>query len=830
MLMLHGLVLVAGAVLFGLEICASRILQIPFGSTVYVWSSVIGVFLLCLATGNLIGGRIADLAAKPRRLSFMGMVAGIWIAVCPFWVPQLSSAIATLPLPPTIAATIATLTCFGAPAVVMGALTPCALRIAGADQETVGATAGRLYGLSNIGSIAGVFLVSFIAARTIRVSWTMIALGILLAVVSAGLYPLKNITVPARQAAKWKKKQRKRRATEAEDLALSGAAVAGVLVLIGVSSAILMTVEVAGAMVLQGHFGARLYVWGAVIGAFLAAITIGNVLGGKLADRCPQGWLLSVIMILAGIWIISVPLWEESCNEWLRPPRGDDVLPGPLGAFVAVCILYGAPIILVGVAVPFGLRLLVRTKDTLGRVSGLVYAVNNCGAIAGTFAVPFVLVHFINYRMMLVVSGGVGVGAALLMLACWRKSTTAKTQLGSVLAMTGAGVATLVLAVISWQACRKPGVSLDDRFAERLVDFQSTPYNRVLVTEVLETDAFRPPEEPGNLAAERFAPRLWTRTMKFNQRVQSAVFIDHKKFPLPSGLPHGAPSVGYPNLFQCGLLLLPELPPKRILAIGAGGLITPRQFHDTFPPNTETGYPGIVVDVVEVDRDVVEIAKRHFFPPSRGFQEHYAQRMNLHVADGRQFLREQPVETYDLIIIDAFSSDGQIPLHLATREFFQLCKSRLQPDGAVVMNVISALEGRKAKVFHAIYKTMVDPSEGELCFLPGQIYVGRMIYHPSDSAAIVDIPENVLIMCSKVNRRIPKNEIVARGRSLDQAYYQQQEESEDHSPPVLGGWVLHFAHQILDQDQVANFLREADAPPLTDDFSPIEFLHHSNFP
>jgi len=111
---------------------------------------------------------------------------------------------------------------------------------------------------------------------------------------------------------------------------------------------------------------------------------------------------------------------------------------------------------------------------------------------------------------------------------------------------------------------------------------------------------------------------------------------------------------------------------ERVLIVGLGG--------GTIPMFLHKHYPKMVIDVVDIDPDVVAVAKQFF-----GFQED--QTLRAHVADGRKFI-EQCHQPYDIIFLDAFGSEN-IPYHLATKEFLQAVRKAVKPTGVVAGNVWS---------------------------------------------------------------------------------------------------------------------------------------------
>jgi spermidine synthase len=148
----------------------------------------------------------------------------------------------------------------------------------------------------------------------------------------------------------------------------------------------------------------------------------------------------------------------------------------------------------------------------------------------------------------------------------------------------------------------------------------------------------------------------------------------------------------YTRLAFCGLLYQPQ--PKRVLVLGLGGGVIPREMHYY--------YPDIEIDVVEIDPDIPPIAKQYF-----GFSTD--DKLKVHIDDGRMFIKKQllqePVPKYDIIILDAFNSE-YIPFHLMTSEFLDQVNGVLADDGVVVANVFysNRLFDAELKTFLAVFE------------------------------------------------------------------------------------------------------------------------------
>ena len=176
---LFMIVLISGGIVMGVEIAGAKILAPGFGTSTFVWGSVIGMFMAALATGYYMGGVIAD-----RRPSFgilAGIVAasGLWTAIfVPRFGPQISNTIASGNLGPVVGPLLTTFAIFYVPSVLMGMVTPYAVKLNASSLSGLGSTAGRLYALSTTGSIIGTLLTTFLLIPSLHLSTALQWLGI----------------------------------------------------------------------------------------------------------------------------------------------------------------------------------------------------------------------------------------------------------------------------------------------------------------------------------------------------------------------------------------------------------------------------------------------------------------------------------------------------------------------------------------------------------------------------------------------------------------------------------------------------------------------------
>ncbi len=175
----------AGAVLMALEIVGSRILAPYFGSSVYVWGSLISIFLAALSAGYYLGGLAADRWPRPGTLTLALAVAGVVILLLPLVARSILEGISAWDLGPRASPLLASVVLFVLPSLLLGTTSPVAIKLAATDLATVGNTAGQLYAISTAGSIVGTLVTAFALIPAMGVRAILYTLGITLLLFSA---------------------------------------------------------------------------------------------------------------------------------------------------------------------------------------------------------------------------------------------------------------------------------------------------------------------------------------------------------------------------------------------------------------------------------------------------------------------------------------------------------------------------------------------------------------------------------------------------------------------------------------------------------------------
>ncbi len=434
------------------------------------------------------------------------------------------------------------------------------------------------------------------------------------------------------------------------------------------SGAVLLGVEIVASRVLAPSFGSSLFVWGSLIGVVLTGLAVGYSIGGGLADRYPTPYLLAGTLALGACLVLLIPILDGwvigQIVAWDPGPRLD-----PLLASIA---LFGPASIVLAAATPIAVRLAMSSLERLGRTAGRLFSVSTAGSIVGTFVTAFWLVPEFGTDQVL------AVGAVTLFIAATGYALAENLRVAALALATAAVAASAGFTGLAPESSGRLEGSATQNWS---------PLYRA--REQITPGALRADELTGQVdgydvreARDTRYHRMFVldsggeRYLRFDSTFQSGMKLDD---------PY-ATVFQYTDYLQLGLAYAPST--RRVLFIGlGGGSATKRMWRD---------FPSLQLDVVELDPDVVQAARRWFELPQDP-------RLTVTSEDGRRFLQRSD-ERWDMIVIDAYVSDS-IPFHLATAQFFELVQSRLTPGGVVVSNVIGAATGPGSKLLRSMAKT-----------------------------------------------------------------------------------------------------------------------------
>src|SRR3989338_1701153 len=164
--LLEIVVFVCGAAVMVLELAATRVLAPYVGTSLYVWTNLIGVILGCLSIGYWWGGRLADKRPGFGPLTAVIFISGIMIGATAVFKDIVMIIVQATIRDIRVASLLGTIVLFAAPSVLLGMVAPMAAKIRLERLDTSGRAVGTLYSISTVGSIAGTFLAAFFLRST----------------------------------------------------------------------------------------------------------------------------------------------------------------------------------------------------------------------------------------------------------------------------------------------------------------------------------------------------------------------------------------------------------------------------------------------------------------------------------------------------------------------------------------------------------------------------------------------------------------------------------------------------------------------------------------
>jgi predicted membrane-bound spermidine synthase len=192
------LVFVAGAASLSIEMAASRLLAPYFGDSLFVWSSIIGLILLYLTVGYYVGGVLSDRYPRPIFLYTITAAASILIALIPLIALPLMTwaqlAFANDAYGVLYGSLLVMIALFALPTILLGCVSPFAIRIRMQQVGSAGRISGQLYAISTAGSVIGTFLPVLVLLPYLGTKQTFLVTALALFVFSIAGYLFTNKT------------------------------------------------------------------------------------------------------------------------------------------------------------------------------------------------------------------------------------------------------------------------------------------------------------------------------------------------------------------------------------------------------------------------------------------------------------------------------------------------------------------------------------------------------------------------------------------------------------------------------------------------------------
>ena len=180
--LIYMLAFCSGFSIMGIELLGGRILAPFFGSSVHIWGSIITVFMLSLAIGYLVGGKLSTRAASLKRFGLIFIFAGLLVLPIALWSNAIMEAIFLFIEDSRYGSLLASTALFFLPTIVLGMLSPYSVRLLVTDKNASGQIAGKLYFISTLGSAIGTLVTSFYLVLFFEVNQIIISFSLLLVI------------------------------------------------------------------------------------------------------------------------------------------------------------------------------------------------------------------------------------------------------------------------------------------------------------------------------------------------------------------------------------------------------------------------------------------------------------------------------------------------------------------------------------------------------------------------------------------------------------------------------------------------------------------------
>ncbi len=386
-----------------------------------------------------------------------------------------------------------------------------------------------------------------------------------------------------------------------------------------------MAVELGASRLLAPYFSSSQIVWTIIIGTIMIAMALGNIYGGRAADKNPDPGRLYGRIIVAALWIAAIPVLGKyiilGISAVLIFAVNSNFL--VIAAFAACMIVFVFPLFLLGTVTPSLAKYTTDSLEDNGKIIGTLGAFNTIGSIIGTFVPTFVTIPAVGTAATFLIFSGI-----LLALA--------------ILYFVSSGKKKVVSSLLIFALCVVFGHSSSFAFWEKDLTFEGESVYNYL--QVKETD---------NSVILSTNVLFGVQSILVKNGQLTGMYYDYAMAaPYMTGVKEKESQGQKLNVL--------------ILGMGSG----------TYAIQLSRYFDNVEVEGVEIDDKITDLAHKYFELPKETKVTTYDGRAYLAAIDGK----------YDVIMVDAYQ-DITIPFQMSSVEFFTMVKEHLTDDGVMVVNM-----------------------------------------------------------------------------------------------------------------------------------------------
>ncbi len=387
-----------------------------------------------------------------------------------------------------------------------------------------------------------------------------------------------------------------------------------------------MAIELGASRLLAPYFSSSQIVWTIIIGAIMIAMALGNIWGGRLADKNPSPDKMYFRILIVAVWTAGIPFFGKyviaAVSLMLAMLVGQNFL---IWASLFSCILlFVFPLMLLGSVSPALVKYAVKSLDENGKIVGELNALNTIGSIIGTFAPTFITIPAVGTAWTFIIFAAILLAIALIYFISERRR------------LIGASVMTAVAVLFAFLASNT-GFAFWVNSGSTLYEDESI-YNYLQVEE----------NENEIILSTNVLFGVQSKTQKDGSL--TGMYYDY----------------ALASTYMAGVTEKEEV---NILVLGMGT--------GTYAMQCYRYFDNTVIEGVEIDKKIIDLAYERF-----GLARD--ERIKCIEFDGRAYLRT--AGKYDIIMVDAYR-DITIPFQMSSREFFTEVKNHLTDDGVMIVNL-----------------------------------------------------------------------------------------------------------------------------------------------
>jgi spermidine synthase len=641
----------SGATALVYEIIWSKYLALLFGSTIQAQTVVLAVFMGGLALGNKIFGRRADRARNPLAIyGCLEIAIGLYAFLFSFLYGVADGLFASIGSPlldkPGLLLLLKGLLSVGlllGPTILMGGTFPVLAAWLQKSSPDAGRRSARFYSINSLGAVCGAALAGFWLVEWLGLRATMdfsALVNVIIGLTALAIGSRTSLTPAPESSVVPSESQRGESAADA-------AVFRTACLMVALTGAVSMGLEVLASRCLCLIFGASLQVFAIVLMAFILGIGIGSAVIAQPRFRNLRGEITAVLLLLGSALLIGLVVFniENIVAVYLTAESGFSRnamgyrYNQTLAALLSMCVL-GLPAAMLGSVLPLSIRVASETSDLLGDRVGRLVTWNTLGAVVGSLLTGFVLMPQLGLRgafaALAIVLAGVGLFVAI-------------ARRRRLIIAVSAAVAFFVIIAASYGGDTWRGV--------------------------FSAGVFRPNDSTQTLEAV-LNVRKTVQLVFYEDAADATVSVEQPKgssdFALRINGKTDASSTGdaATQLLLAYLPLMARPESKEVFCFGMGSGAT---------AGATLNYPIDHLTIAENCAPVLEAAKI-FSPFNNGVLTNG--RARIYREDARTVLKLSP-KKYDVIIAEPSNPWMVGVASVFTRQFYQLATSRLKSGGII---------------------------------------------------------------------------------------------------------------------------------------------------